>query len=271
MNKISVMSYNIWFDENERDKRLLSLINTIKQNNPDIVCLQEVIPDIAKILNNKLGNTYNYIYPEEIEQSYGCMIFSRYKITKYEDQEYNKTFMGRKLCYAVIEYNMIGNDIPGDNQFIVSKQNVVIATSHFESEFKKINGIKTEQYINARKLLNDLYNTYGPVIFCSDTNILPHEEKYFITNDKNWSDAWKENGCDNLIEYTYDTKLNLNLKNRNFQKEIRSRIDRIIYRGNSVLNPLYFKLIKGDQNNIEPSDHFGIMAEFELIDNTIEI
>ena len=266
------MSYNIWFDETEREQRLLSLIDTIKQNDPDIICLQEVIPDIAKILIKRLRNIYKFVYPDTIEQSYGCMIFSRYKIIKCEQCEYIKTCMGRKLYYIVIEYNMmVKDDTCEENQYIVSRQNLVIGTSHFESEFKRFNDIKTGQYIQARKILNDLYSTHGPIIFCSDTNILPHEEKYFITDDKNWSDAWQENGCDSSIEYTYDTKLNLNLKNRNIQKEIRSRIDRIIYRGNSVLNPLSYKLIKGEPDLIEPSDHFGIMAEFELVDNTIEI
>jgi hypothetical protein len=97
---------------------------------------------MAKILVNKLKYSYKFIYPEEIKLSYGCMIFSRYKITHYNEYEYSKTLMGRKLCCIVIEYNMmIQDETCENNQYIVNPQNLVIATSHFESEFKKFNDI----------------------------------------------------------------------------------------------------------------------------------
>jgi endonuclease/exonuclease/phosphatase family metal-dependent hydrolase len=256
MNLISVMSYNIWFDEMDREKRLQSLLETIEHNNPDIICLQEVTAKVGESLIENLAGTYKYVYPNKICLSYGCMIFSRYKITHCNERDYAKTMMGRKLHYIIIEHG---------------SQKLVIATSHFESDFKKKNDVKITQYIEARNILNDLYYAHGPIILCSDTNILPHEEKYFITEDKYWYDTWRESGSDCSIEYTYDTKLNINLKNRGIRKEIRSRIDRIIYRGNNILVPLNFKLIKGSGDRIEPSDHFGIMSEFEILNNKIEI
>lgn len=265
MNKISIMSYNIWFDDTDKENRLISLIDIIKQKNPDIICLQEVTPNVSKYLIVALRDRYN-VYPSLVDTSYGCMIFSRYRIIHGGEYNYAKTIMGRKLHYIVIEYDA------------VIRHNLVIATSHFESEFKKINEIKIKQYNQAQHILNELYNIYGCVVFCADTNILPHEEMYYISKDTCWLDTWKENGCENSAKYTYDTKLNLNLKKRNFQKQIRSRIDRIIYRGYKLV-PLNFKLIKyvehtkylNNTHTYEPSDHFGICADFELVDNTINI
>ena len=46
MFKIKVLSYNIWFDEADQKERLNSLIETIKHNDPDVVCLQEVVPKV---------------------------------------------------------------------------------------------------------------------------------------------------------------------------------------------------------------------------------
>ena len=246
MLDVAIMSYNIWFDITNREERLKSLIQIIRYHNPDIICLQEVTPVTSKYLISQLKD-YQYIFPLNIETAYDCMIFSRYEILNHEEYEYDMTLMSRKLYSIIIKIN---------------GKKLAICTSHFESEFTKNNDIKISQYANAHEILNELSKEYS-VIFCSDTNILHHEEKYFITKDKNWSDAWIQNGSDSNNEYTYDTKLNDNLKIRGIQKEIRSRIDRIIYKGDIILNN--FKLIKNMCNqNIEASDHYGIMANLGL-------
>ena len=263
MNKLSILEYNIWFDRFEQEKRLISLLETIDHYSPDVICLQEVIPEISNLLIANLKK-YKYVFPDKIDLAYGCQIFSVRPFIHCKEYEYEKTFMGRKLYCVVIECN--------SQEYSSNLQNIVIATSHFESEFKKSNPIKTSQYDQAHTILNKYFSSYGPVIMCADTNILPNEEKYFLTEgDESWLDAWSENGADHDKMYTYDTKLNVNLQNRNFHKEIRSRIDRVIYRGRSVLRPLDFKLIKRFEDKIEPSDHFGILADFEVRNDKVEI
>ena len=51
---LSVLTFNIWFDELNRNERLFSLINVIQKNSPDIICLQEVIYETYEILKNIL-------------------------------------------------------------------------------------------------------------------------------------------------------------------------------------------------------------------------
>lgn len=258
MSLFKVMSYNVWFDPTDREERLEALISVIGDHAPDVVCLQEVIPDVYRQLSQTLGDTYAFVFPARIEVAYGCCILSRHPIVEGTEIEFPESRMGRRVTAVVID--------TGDN----NGERIVVATSHFESEFKRINPVKTTQYIQARQVLDKLYGTHGPVVLCADTNILRHEEKYWLTADPLWSDAWRVCGADPESEYTYDTKTNINLMARDIQKEIRSRIDRIVYRGAS-LTATDFTLVKGRIEKGEPSDHFGILATLELGNNTVGI
>lgn len=266
MNKLRIMSYNVWFDLYERELRTASLINIINDYNPDVICLQEVVPQVFKILKKYLSTTYKHIFPKNFDCSYGCVIISKYDVSHYNEYEYQRSMMGRKLCCAVIDY-MFHQD---HEEYRVDPQKIVICTSHFESEFKKNNETKIAQYNEAQQILEELYNEYGPVILCSDTNILEHEEKYFFSDSK-WADTWIQNGQNINNSYTYDTNKNVLLIKRNIQKEIRSRIDRIIYRGNFVLKSTDFDMVKSQENMTEASDHFGIISTFSLLDTRIQI
>jgi len=240
---ITILNYNIWFDTTTRSHRIKALINIIKLYNPDVICLQEVTQYTYDILYESFCNSYN-MFPNKIE-NYDCLILSKFKIIEYHNQKFNNTSMDRKLHHIVIEHN---------------NTNIIIATTHFESEFKYKNFNKIDQYHEAQYLLNKLTKLTPYVIFCSDTNILSHEECDFFKNDKKWLDSWSTCGSDKNIEYTYDTINNTNLKFKCSDKTIQSRIDRIIYHNHNLI-PSDYRLIK-KIDNIEPSDHYGIFLNF---------
>lgn len=267
MISISVLSYNIWFDEFKRYERLNALIDIINKYDPDVICLQEVIPETYEILKSQLVNYPNY-FPNELHMAYGCVIFSKYDIVQTYNKFYPETQMGRNLLAITIKRKIFLSEIEG-----IKTINLTIATSHFESLFGAINSTKTSQYIHARKTLDSMYDSNNPIIFCCDSNILKNEEQYFFT-DSSWVDSFIEFNSHiskDMDGFTYDTRLNKNLITRNL-KEIRSRIDRILYRGtmlkltdykmiqNSISNNLFDDL----QNVSEPSDHFGIISTFHL-------
>ncbi|AYV75967.1 MAG: endonuclease/exonuclease/phosphatase family protein [Terrestrivirus sp.] len=285
-NSFIVMSYNIWFDEKDRNIRTDALVCTIRKHCPDVVCLQEVIPEIYEKLKNLL-HEYKYYFPNNLKNRYGCVIFSKYMITQYYDDYYPNTKMGRNLLAINIKYNLLSKNISTNSNNSNNSKNdiydklevtpidITIATSHFESLFdnSNMNVEKIEQYIYANNILNKLYDEGNPVILCSDTNLLPQEEKYFFPD--RWVDVFTEDGENPLKKFTYDTRENKNLLMRNI-KEIRSRIDRIVYRGGLTLKADGFRMIKGPikcSNNceVEPSDHFGIIARFNVSDSEIEI
>lgn len=61
---VKIMSFNIRRDvcedgDNNWQFRKYSIIEAIKFNNPDIICMQEVMPHMAKYINSKLSNYYS--------------------------------------------------------------------------------------------------------------------------------------------------------------------------------------------------------------------
>src|SRR3990172_11301757 len=103
MNVLTVVSYNIWFDETLRLERTVSLIQTLHNLNPDVICLQEVIPEIYEVLITLLSD-YRFHFPKKINKNYGCVTFSKYPIFKCLDYEYTNSKMGRSLVITKIDY-----------------------------------------------------------------------------------------------------------------------------------------------------------------------
>lgn len=273
INKLKVLTYNIWFSDKYRHERLISLIETINSCDADIICLQEVMPDIFNYIKLCQKKDYPYIFPNKLETDYHCVILSKHPFTSTEEHTFTNSTMGRKLIYVTINLKLVrivkkdddddNDDIDADVDFNVENYKVTVATSHFESQFGQFNKRKIDQYIKAKEILDDV-GLSGSVILCADTNITKKEEKYYLTKDDNWIDSWKEDGSDNEKEYTYDSKTNDNLKNNNYEKEYQNRLDRIVYTKNDVFKTIKFDLIRGLDCYIEPSDHYGVMATFEF-------
>ena len=219
-NVLTVVSYNIWFDTTLELERMVSLVEMFNQHKPDVICLQEVKPDIYELFINLLTD-YRYHFPKKINKAYGCVTFSKYPISRCLDYDYENSIMGRSLIITLIDYPLHHTT---SNGVSVETFNIVIANSHFESVFKRtiINEAKVKQYELARDILEKLYNIYHNVIFCSDTNVMPHEENEFNKQfqENGWIDSWVVRGSQ-LNQYTYDTEYNihLNLKLLKFKQQ----------------------------------------------------
>jgi exonuclease III len=247
---INVLSYNFWFEPVLERERINALASVVQNERIDILCLQEIKPQILKILKSVLK--FNHCFPKNIRTSYGCVIFSKYPISKCLEYPFNNSSMGRSLVMATVK-------IPYNNLF----KEVLIATTHFESVFNKtsINREKVDQFCTTESLLRQLHKNMEHIILCVDTNLLQHEEDYFIDTCSGtlWKDLWKETG-NNSCKFTFDGKQNTYLKMKNCP--YRSRLDRILYTYRTV-NPINYKLIS-KQDGVEISDHFGVFGKFEI-------
>ncbi len=264
MNEISVLSFNIWFDEYMENERFYALLACIYGKDPDIICFQEVKPLVYKKLIKNLKK-YKYYFPNNISYSYGCAILSKYPITKSLQQPYKSTNMGRELLIAKIDYPV---HIKEEDSILVDRTEIIFATTHFESEFKRIekNKNKMDQIKEAKATLESLYDKYKNIIFCVDSNLIDGEENEFIPTGKDsmWNDAWKLKG-NNENKFTFDSYRNIYLQAK--RCKYRSRLDRILFCAeNCQLKD--FDIIKNASDGvlswIPPSDHFGIYGKFEI-------
>lgn len=247
MVQFKILSYNIWFDRFLREPRLKSLISKILAENPCVVCLQEVIDFThGKLLTNLLTE-YKYSYPENLNHRYGCLILSKYPIEKATSLKF-KSNMGRQLDLAYIR--------------LPSNRSIVIANTHFESEFEVDNKTKISQYKYTTAVLNKIFNdnvhdkNFLGTILCADTNITKHDEIKYNLSLGTFCDAWNK---DQSKENTYDTKTNILLSES--KNQFCTRLDRILYNSNNGLKQTSFDMLKGDQ--LEISDHYGISASFD--------
>jgi exonuclease III len=248
--KLKILSYNIWFDDYIKDDRTASLIYNIKILNPDIICLQEVTKDAYEKIKKELNY---YRYPEELDRSYGVITLSKYKIINSVIHDLISN-MGRTISIIEISVKLSNN----------KEETIIITNCHYESEFNKENIIKIKQFKDTEEILEKFLLKTPFVIHCADTNIVNNEDKFYFQLN-GWKDCWIENKCDEYKKFTYDYDTNENLQSRNLI--YRSRIDRMIYSNTKFIELLDFKLIVGDKDYIQPSDHHGIMAVFN-IENT---
>lgn len=257
-NILTILSYNIWFDETLALERTVSLISSIHKLNPDVICLQEVRPEIYDILITLLSE-YRYHYPKKINKDYGCVTFSKYQISKCTDYKFPNSKMGRSLIITKIEYPYHRITTDGIS---VETMSIIVANSHFESLFKRKidNTEKLEQYKLTKEILNKFFETTNNVVLCSDTNVMVHEEQYFDNCFDQWNDAWTLKGS-NLNKFTYNSETNIYLKMRLKQFTCQSRIDRIMFRTEDCILE-EFNMLHTDKDCIEPSDHYGVFVKF---------
>jgi len=234
---LSLLTYNIWFDEYRRIQRLESLLAIIQVYNPDIICLQEVVPAVGEVIKANLEHDYKLVHPEQILNTYGCMILSKLK-GKTRTKQFD-TRMGRELLIIDIEVN---------------GKKISVGTMHYESEFGDQRILKYKQYVESESHLSLSDNT----ILAADTNsVNSRDEREFKAAFRGWKDSWTEK----TPGYTYDYETNENIQYKT-KRKYQSRLDRIMYRGDIKL--VSTEIIKGFDGMVDPSDHHGLLVYFSI-------
>lgn len=259
---MKICQYNIYFGHHPGVKmydRINDVCKCILKQNPDVICLQEVLYEAHELIFTALSETYPFVYPNMSGdayqiKSYDTMIFSRYPITKPKTYPFlSYTTMGRDLKLVVV------TDKDSNEYYI--------CTSHFESEFRDGCAKKIYQYESCSDILRQLYEkTKIPIFLCADTNVCSISEHSFheaFSYVKGWRDAWIENGSSKTEETTFDPNTNPLLKIRyigmdnSAKQRFVSRLDRILHM--SDLHTIDFKMFGTESDQIL-SDHYGIVC-----------
>lgn len=249
-------------NDSEKSRIRLKILDQIKNQNADILCLQEFFysPD-AEFYNNireiqAMGYSHFYFSndPDGDKQFIGCIIFSKYPMIDTGLVRYFRPSMPEALIHADIK---------------IGKDTIRVFATHLQSvQFRKkdydaINDLKSVEdsfYINSKTVLSKLRKAMKyrstqadvvrqilddspyPVIFCGDLNDTPNSYTYFTIRG-NMQDAFLEKGFG--IGRTF----------RSISPTL--RIDYIFHDG-------HFKVQQFDRIVKNLSDHFMILADLEL-------
>lgn len=263
---IKILTYNVWFREDlEMHKRMQAIGDLIQQHSPDIVCFQEVTPNIYDIFQKSAWwKKYRCSVPYEraATEVYFCIQLAKLPVKSFICRPFSYTAMGRELCITEIETN--------------SNKSLVIATSHLESPCPgppTWDQMFSKERVNQAKEAVSFLQKYPNAVFCGDMNWDDKLDGQFPFVE-GWFDAW-EKLRPGEIGWTYDTKSNKMLSgNRALQK----RLDRFICKlpdfdvscidmiGTEVIPGLTYNKQKKMKNKIQelslpvlPSDHYGLL------------
>ena len=162
---LTVMTWNMWFDKKNHHQRTETLLNEVRCYDPDIVALQEVIPESLEIIIAKMKPTYYVIgiNPTGFQVGYDTLILSKFPPIDWNRYYLPKTKMGRNLLLTTLQ---------------TPTKQITVGTFHLESVFNKCANtseiLKESQlkYIYAISPMNS--------ILMGDTNLVKDEDIYPI-------------------------------------------------------------------------------------------
>jgi endonuclease/exonuclease/phosphatase family metal-dependent hydrolase len=293
---LSVVTWNVWFDSLERERRIRHILCTMQSMQPDVACFQEVTAHFIAVLRHNSALNAEYDVFEDVSpafgvsaKSYGALIMCK--------KTYAATFSRHNLT-SLMERDLLVAELQ-----LGKGQRACVATVHLESmdshnvRVQQMKEIKDVFSSKSSALLAQSPSTVcsacDPVVFCGDFNfcsdsnwgVPPSEASPLYNNDlsaifPDFVDVWPQlHATDGLKGYTWDCCSNLMLKDKG-NKDPLCRLDRVLmrsdgrWRASSVdmlgTSSIHTLQLPGDAGSagasvsVFPSDHFGLHAVFKL-------
>lgn len=186
-HQLKIMSFNIRRDvledgNNNWKFRKQAIVKSIQTNNPDIICMQEVMPHMAKYLNSELCGCYEQQSLEtftggDLIKSYcipgeGLIIFYRKDKFTFKNKEKIKLFDGRFFNMRRALVITLVNKISGETMEVI---NTHFCHQSYEARAKSFN--KLLEYYNQKKC--------NQIFICGDFNCELHQVENNIDIFKN--------------------------------------------------------------------------------------
>ena len=256
LQSFTLLTWNIdGLDPMNLEERSLAVIQFINTRKPDIVFLQEVVPE-SHVLIAKRCTAYRHIFSGYRSTYYNAILLLKERVRVVGDCEtvpFKGSIMGRHYIYCDVS--------------ICSNQPFRIITSHLEST-QDIGPtlIRRDQL----KLMNGLIDKLNiPCIFGGDMN-LRDQDVAEVGLSPAIQDVWEYMGKEKEHEFTWDTSVNNNLS-VHFKAKL--RFDRLfLFHPNDLsaglqILPTKFELVGKEELPCGrfPSDHWGLLAEFMII------
>ena len=257
-HKLKLLTWNIdGLDDKNIKERTMTVITAIQTGRFDVIFLQEVVSVTYSLIKSNLSEDY-YLTENKAESSDNQWYFTLILI--------KKTRMAIKNVRSIpFPNSTMGRDLTIIEAKLRNGEKLMLLNTHLES-MKQFSKERMEQLRFAfEKVRNADENS--SVIFAGDLNVRDSEvEKVGIPTGI--EDIWVTLGEPKEYQFTWDLTINTNKKNLD-KKKPRCRFDRVYFK-KSMRNPIELKYFRfcGTQRLQDwkcfPSDHFGIICEFEL-------
>ena len=260
--KVIVMSFNVWFSNQNFDERQSKLLEIMKDIKPDFFCFQEVterwIKNIVKIpfIQETYGIT-DISRDLSTIGSYG--VFIGVNIKKFNILDVKicnlQSFMSRKLLSIKVQ-SLTTNDI-----FWINTVHLESKKWNAEYRINQLDMIFNKHMVNMGQL-KDIKNT--TIMFMGDFNFRDNDNNHLKEDEEDkilenehlkedlFVDCWKQ--------YCNDNKLEIK---DGWTRRIGYRYDRILMNIASKYNVKDFKIL-GDAEKEMPSDHKGVVVYLQL-------
>jgi len=247
---LSCYSINTWASSMYRPERMQEIYDSIERHHPDVVMLQEMVPETLSILHPLLSKI-------------GFQTRSQFGNTKrFGEMLYFNTMTLHALRF---EQCALAPDATMKRELHMlvathksSNRMFVFATAHLEPSRER----HALRLLQLHALAHRLSAERLPWVFGGDTNVAYYQEGELHLGH-NIRDAWQAMGEDYRTRGTWDPSKNTNLCYVGRHVGC-CRFDRILFDGNCMkikqfqltcTNPI-------ESIGLHASDHFGIMAEF---------
>jgi endonuclease/exonuclease/phosphatase family metal-dependent hydrolase len=267
-NTVKVMSYNVrllnLYNWNKDKKTREKLIAFLKQQQPDVLCLQEFftskdsssLQNITTISRN-CGYPYHatHVNSSGIRGIFGDIIFSKYpmseKVSVHFNNESNKGFhhsdiniKGTVFRIFNLHLQSFKLSLSEVNSLDLKNKYDAKDLSKSKSILKKLKSGYDTRGMQAEEVANAIATCSLPYIICGDFNDIPSSYSYFKIRGKA-KDAFLDKSIG--VGTTYD----------NISPTL--RLDYIFF------TPDKFKAIGYKKFNVPYSDHYPVMATFSII------
>ncbi|MEM9276707.1 MAG: poly(A) polymerase [Cyanobacteria bacterium P01_F01_bin.143] len=250
LNSLTIASFNVLCNLYEKskiktEKRLPAIIKHLYQCDSDIIAIQEATPALVELLLSQDWVRDYYVSSSitaETIQPFGNLLLSRFPFTLVEHQ------------FSPHKQVLVGS-------WFINDELLQVGVVHLTSN-RAQNAAEKRKY-QLTTLLNYLQKQSGNCLIVGDFNTRDNSLEEILTGN-NFIDIWQELRPDEA-GYTFNPQLNPLAELMSLEGEA-ARFDRILLHspnGNLVpdsVNLFACEPVDNTENNIFPSDHFGIRA-----------
>ena len=231
--KVSISTWNVWFDKRERDVRNRALLEELGRIRPDICCFQEVTPPFVRALQACPWMEDDYWISGTHHQDIGVVIVSRLEAKSLQFCSLSSQ-MGRRLLVADFGALTVG-------------------CAHFESTV----GAAETRSRQFSESLEHLRSGRASVLL-GDFNCAPDSEESETL--AGLVDCWEvlrpgEQG------FTLDPERNFCAQKQNRSHPLGVRMDRILTDGRVAATHVGLISLQPIGEGLHCSDHFGLYAD----------